>query len=248
VGSRQLSDLDCADPLRQKALRVEAILDETYGRPAWSRRLEPLDELILTVLSQHTSDVNSGRAFAELKARFSTWAQVEEAPTSLVADAIRSAGLAETKAPRIQEILREVRQREGHHSLSRLEEMPTEEARVYLRSLKGVGPKTAACVLIFSLGRPVMPVDTHVHRVSTRLGLIPTGTTADAAHDLLQGLFPQESIYAVHINLIRHGRQVCHARNPECVGCPLLPECPFGQARLAALGLTERSKRPSNAA
>jgi endonuclease III len=232
VGSRDETGVSLSQ-LRGKAQRIEHLLDREYGHPPKKHGLPPLASLILTVLSQHTSDVNSDRAFASLVSRFQTWAEVADATTAEVAEAIRSAGLAEIKAPRIQEILREIQSREGDYSLGRLEEMETKEAREYLLSLKGVGPKTAACVLMFSLGRPVMPVDTHVHRVSLRLGLIPPGTTADKAHDLLQALYRDDEVYAAHINLIRHGRQTCHARNPACGRCPLLDECDYGQASVS---------------
>lgn len=210
------------------------VLEQTYGRPEWKRRADPLDELILTVLSQNTSDANSGRAFALLKSRYPTWEAVAEAPVEAIEEAIRPAGLAPQKAPRIFAMLKEIKAREGGYSLDRLERMPTNEVIEYLTSLHGVGLKTAACVLMFSLGRPVMPVDTHVHRVALRLGLVPKGCSADRAHHILQALLPEDQVYPVHINMIRHGRTVCTARSPKCGACPLAGGCPTA----AEAGLT----------
>jgi endonuclease-3 len=217
---------------RPRAFRVSRILDEYHGRPLWYPRRDPLSELVLTFLSQATSDTNSHRAFASLRERFPTWAEVADAPASKVVDAIRSGGLANQKAPRIQAVLREVFEAEGEYSLDRLHGLPTEAALEYLRRFHGVGPKTRACVLMFSMGRPVLPVDTHVHRVTSRLRLIPPRTPADRAHDLLQALIPPYETYAFHVRFIRHGRRVCHAQRPECHVCPLLEHCPEGRTRL----------------
>ncbi|HEY3283873.1 MAG TPA: endonuclease III [Armatimonadota bacterium] len=219
------------DP-EQQARRVMELLDEAYGRPVWHQRLLALEELVLTILSQHTSDVNSGKAFDTLRERFPTWEQVLEAPAADVIDAVRSCGLANQKGPRIQAALAEIEAREGRLSLDRMAQLPTDEVLAYLTSMHGVGPKTAACVLMFSLGRPYMPVDTHVHRISKRLGLIGPTTSADDAHVVLNELLPAEDLYPFHINLIRHGRQVCHAQRPECPQCPLLQVCPHGQGLL----------------
>ncbi|MGQ9697911.1 MAG: endonuclease III domain-containing protein [Armatimonadota bacterium] len=217
------------DGVKARARWAARMLEETHGRPVWKRRADPLDELILTVLSQKTSDANSRRAFASLKTRFPTWEDAAVASVDELEDAIRPAGLAPQKAPRILGILREIAARERAYSLHRLEQMPTDEAVRYLTSLHGVGLKTAACVLMFSLGRPVLPVDTHVHRVSLRLGLVPRGSSADQAHHILQRLYPEDERYPVHINMIRHGREVCTARSPRCNACPLLSGCPTGQ-------------------
>jgi endonuclease III len=209
--------------------RVRAILGrlrKRYGDLAPPRAADPLDELILTVLSQHTSDGNATRAFADLRAAFPGWAEVVSAPTARVADAIRSGGLADSKAPRIQEILRQVLDREGAYDLSSLRELSDSQARAYLTSLPGVGPKTAAVVLSFALGRDTIPVDTHVHRVSSRLGLVPAKTTAENADRLLHDLVPDGLRTPLHVALIRLGRETCKAGVPRCRQCPLLDLCP----------------------
>jgi endonuclease III len=208
--------------------RVRAILvrlEKRWGAMEPPRRVDPLDELVLTVLSQHTSDLNADRAFEQLRAAFPTWEQVVDVPTASVADAIRSGGLANSKAPRIQAILREVRDREGGLDLGGLREMTDSDARAYLTSLPGVGPKTAAVVLSFALGRDAIPVDTHVHRVSTRLGLIPK-TSAERADRLLHDLVPDGLRTPLHVALIRLGREICKAPTPLCRQCPLLDLCP----------------------
>lgn len=218
--------------LREKALRVSRILDDFYGRPLWYERRDPLSELVLTFLSQATSDTNSHRAFESLRERFPTWAEVADAPIEAVVDAILSGGLANQKAPRIQAVLKEVYESEGIYSLDRLHGLSSEDAASYLRQFHGVGPKTLACVLLFSMGRPVLPVDTHVHRVTSRLDLVPPRTSAARAHALLQALIPPHETYAFHVRFIRHGRRICHAQRPECPACPLLEECPEGRSRL----------------
>ena len=186
----------------------------------------------MTVLSQHTSDLNTGRAFRSLKERFPTWPQVLEAEPAELADAIRSGGLADTKAVRIQRILSEIEAEEGDVDLSRLNELEDSEVEDYLVALPGVGPKTAACVLLFSMGRDAFPVDTHVHRVALRLGLIPAKTPADKAHRLLAEGVPPELRYEFHMQLIRHGREVCKASRPLCTECTLFDLCPAGPALL----------------
>jgi endonuclease-3 len=225
--------------LKTKANKVSRMLEQAFGHPTRRGPADPLDELILTVLSQHTSDANSHRAFAALKAAYPSWADAANAPTQEIANAIRSAGLADQKAPRIQSILQAVFTKEGDYSLNGLAKLPTAQAREFLLSLPGVGPKTAACVLLFSLGRPVMPVDTHVHRVAARLGLIPEGTTAERAHDILQQLFRSEDIFSAHLNMIKLGRTLCRPRNPKCHQCPLLSECPYGRSQANAVPLHE---------
>lgn len=188
----------------------------------------------MTVLSQHTSDVNTARAFAGLKERFPRWNDVVGAPVRAVADAIRSGGLADQKAPRIQSILREIERREGTLSLARLEDLDDHEVEDYLCSLPGVGPKTAACVLVFSMGRAAFPIDTHVHRVAKRLGWIPETASADRAHALLKTTVPPEIRYELHLQLIAHGRTICKARNPSCSQCVLLDVCDAGPRLLEA--------------
>ena len=207
-------------------------LGALYGIPKWRRSGPALDELILTVLSQNTNDRNSSEGFRRLKAAFPNWAAVENAPARKVAAAIRVSGLSNIKSARIQEILRRLREERGNYSLEFLKNADAESARDYLLSIPGVGPKTAACVLLFSFGKPVFPVDTHIHRVTQRLGILGPKVGADEAHRLLQARIPPEIVYPLHLLLIRHGRETCHARNPECTHCVLLSLCPSGKARL----------------
>ena len=213
-------------PTRRRVRAIVERLRETYGRPILRPHRAPVDELILTVLSQNTNDRNRDVAYARLRERFATWADVRDAPVADVEEAIRPGGLAPTKAVRIQEILRAV----GDDDLSWLETAPLGEARDYLVDLPGVGRKTAACVLLFSYGRPDIPVDTHVYRVGTRLGLFRPGASFGEAHDELLRITedPQEA-YELHVLLIRHGRRTCTARNPRCRECPLLRMCPYGR-------------------
>jgi endonuclease-3 len=209
--------------------RVRAItrrLERRFGDLVPPRASDPLEELILTVLSQHTSDVNAERAFTSLRAVFPSWEGVVAAPAAAVADAIRSGGLANTKAPRIQAILRDVHDREGSYDLSRLRDLTDTEARAYLTSLPGIGPKTAAVVLSFSLGRDAIPVDTHVLRVARRLGLVPANASAERADRLLHDLVPEGLRTRLHVGLIRLGREICKAPTPRCAVCPLKDLCP----------------------
>jgi endonuclease III len=194
--------------------------------------MPPLDELVATVLSQATSDRNSERAFASLKGRFTAWADVLAAPVSEVADAIRMGGIADQKAATIQRILAAVAEREGRLDLARLHELDDAAVEAYLTSLPGVGPKTAACVLVFSMGRAAFPVDTHVLRVATRLGWLPERTPAARAHDVLRNLVPPDIRYDLHLALITHGRTVCRAQRPACPTCVLREHCAFGRARV----------------
>jgi endonuclease-3 len=198
--------------------------------------LPVIDELVATVLSQATSDLNSERAFAQLKARFPSWQQVADAPVDQVADAIRSGGIADQKARRIQEILAAIEDREGVIDLGILRKIDDAGVESYLTSLPGVGPKTAACVMAFSLGRPAFPVDTHVHRVAIRLGWISERTTATRAHQLLGAMVPSDIRYDLHIALITHGRAVCKAQRPRCADCVLLDLCPYGSAAIGGPG------------
>lgn len=204
------------------------LLAPIYGRPVPQPSHDPLAELILTVLSQNTADTNSGRAFVQMMRRYPSWQAIAEAPEDELVATIQNGGLAQQKAPRIQAILRAVEERSPSWDLRFLEELPLEDARAWLRALPGVGPKTAACVLLFSLGRPALPVDTHVERVSKRLGLIPQKATAEQAHDLLEQLVPPADYYPFHMLLIKHGRRTCIARRPACARC-LLIACPSRQ-------------------
>jgi endonuclease-3 len=219
---------------RRRVRAIHRRLSRHFGELLPPRRTDPLEELVLTVLSQHTSDVNAARAFDSLRRALPTWDSVVDAPAPAVADTIRSGGLANTKAPRIQAILREIREREGAFDLSCLRRMSDAEATAYLASLPGVGPKTAAVVLAFSLGRDAIPVDTHVHRVTTRLGWIEPRTNAAAAHRTLAELVPSEIRVSLHVGLIRLGREICVARRPRCEICPVFELCPTGPRILGA--------------
>ncbi|RLC80754.1 MAG: endonuclease III [Chloroflexi bacterium] len=194
-------------------------------RSAERSRQSPIGTLVNTILSQNTNDVNRDRAYARLRERFPTWEGVRDAPEESLVDAIRPAGLGPTKAPRIQGALRRITEERGEIELGFLKEMGLKEARAWLLGIPGVGPKTAAIVLLFALGMPAFPVDTHVHRVTRRLGLIPEKTSREKAHALLEELVPEEIYYSFHLNLIEHGRAVCHARRPECARCILQEEC-----------------------
>ena len=196
--------------------------------------LPVLDELVFTVLSQATSDINSGRAFASLKESFASWDEVARAPVAKVANAIRSGGIAEVKSRRIKTILNEIAEREGKIDLSRLEGMSDQEATEYLCSLPGVGPKTAACVLTFSMGRPAFPVDTHVDRIVKRLGWAAPKTSAVKTQEQLTPRIPPELRYDLHIAFIHHGRAICTAQRPRCSECPVFELCGSGPALLAA--------------
>jgi endonuclease III len=216
--------------LRKKQQRVAMALAKAYGYPTWRQHLPPVDELVSTILSQSTSDGNRDRGFDALKARYPTWEAVRDAPTRDVIEVIRPAGLANQKGPRIQAALRTLTERVGAISLDHLAEMPLDEAKGWLTSINGVGPKTAAIILCFALGRPAFPVDTHVHRVTSRLGLIGPRVTPEQAHPILEAIVPLEDYYAFHLQVIQHGREVCHARGPECGNCVLQPECDYFKA------------------
>jgi endonuclease-3 len=205
---------------------VRAIRDrlrQLYGRPISEAHGHPIAELVRTVLSQNTSDTNRDVAYARLRERFPTWEEVRDAPVDEVIDAIRPGGLANTKAPRIQAILRELG---DPPDLDWLAEAPRSEATEFLTARPGVGRKTAACVLLFAFGRPEIPVDTHVYRVGGRLGLLPAADSFERAHDEILRVVDPEDAYELHINLIRHGREVCRPR-PRCDVCGLRPMCPY---------------------
>jgi endonuclease-3 len=212
------------------------LLVETYGHPQWVAGNDPLGGLIGTILSQHTSDKNSGRAYHQLTTSFPTWEEVRDAPTPAVVEAIKSGGLANVKAPRIQDALHTLTEWQHADGTSgsldsylfeELRKRTPQEALHYLRSIPGVGPKTASCVLMFDMHMPTMPVDTHVHRVSRRLGLIGPKVNAEQTHDFFAQVAPPEWTYVLHVHLIRHGRQICHAQKPECDKCTLYSQCAF---------------------
>jgi endonuclease-3 len=215
-----------ADRRRMRAIRDR--LRREYGRPVLRPHRAPIDELILTVLSQNTNDRNRDVAWGRLRERLPAWDAVRDAPVGEIEDAIRPGGLAPTKAVRIKRILEAL----GDDDLCWLEHAPLLEAREYLCRLPGVGRKTAACVLLFSFGRPEVPVDTHVYRVASRLGLIRPGASFDQAHDEMLRLVDPDDAYEVHVLLIRHGRRTCIAREPRCAECPLRRMCPEGRRRL----------------
>ncbi len=237
---------------------VEYVLDgvqSIYGVPAWSRTLDPTSELVLTILTQNSADINAEKAFDALRRDYPgdpaalpteaapvedrpgwggtgweqlpppDWMRVEVAPVEELVDVIRPAGLANQKAPRIQASLARVRQAQGNHSLEFLGDMEPLEARDWLTSIDGVGVKTASVVLMMSFGMPLMPVDRHVDRVSKRIGLIPPKVSAEEAHDRYLALLEPEQCYPMHVGLITHGRQKCHARVPDCDTCPIAPRC-----------------------
>ena len=208
--------------------KVISLLREQHGVPKHLPRRDPLSELIAALLSQNTSDVNSGRAFENLVSTFGTWEEVAEADVDRISEAISAGGLNRVKAPRIKAILERIKSEKGSLDLGFLKKMPLPEARTWLESLPGVGPKTAACVLLFSLGRPALPVDTHVYRVSQRLGLIDSKVSPDNAHRILGKMVPPDDVYEFHINMVRHGRKVCRAQSPLCGGCLLKKGCKYG--------------------
>ncbi|PJF44205.1 MAG: hypothetical protein CUN55_05175 [Phototrophicales bacterium] len=214
---------------KEKYQAIAKILSEKYGYPTWRQHLPPVDELVSTILSQSTTDANRDRGFYALKAKYADWESVRDAPLEEIVEVIRPAGLANQKGPRIQEALRYISEQVGEISLDFLKDMPIEEAKQWLTKINGIGPKTAAIILLFSFNMPAFPVDTHVHRVTKRLGLIDSKTNADKAHTILEAIVPPEDYYAVHLNFIQHGREICKARNPLCQQCPLTVYCQYYQ-------------------
>jgi len=220
-------ELDLFMDSKDRALSVHNKLIDFYGFPDWRNPLPPIDELVSTILSQNTNDTNRDRAFEALITRYPTWEEVRDAETAQVIETIRPAGLANQKGPRIQEILVQITQQRGELDLSFLEDMSTDEVRQWLMQFNGVGPKTAAIVLQFSLGKPAFPVDTHIYRVTGRLGIRPEKMNAEKAHEFLAELLPPETYYPAHLNLIRLGREICQARKPDCPLCPLQEICDY---------------------
>ena len=217
--------------MKKKAIEVHERLLEKFGEPIWRNPLPAIDELVSTFLSQNTNDVNRDRAFDSLRAKFPTWEEVRDASENEVIEAVRIAGLAKTKGPNIQRALRQISEERGELSLEFLKKMPIEEASAWLTKFKGVGPKTASIVLLFSLGMPAFPVDTHVYRITGRVGLRPEKISVEKAHPHLESVFPSETYYAAHLNIIRLGREICKARKANCAECPLLEICDYGQAQ-----------------
>lgn len=229
-----------AEPVNRSALAeqrrqlkfVIQNLEATYGSPRNTNLDDPLDELILTILSQSTTNINSDRAFASLKRRFPNWEMALRARPTSIAAAIKSGGLANVKSVVIKNILMEIKARRGELDLSFLKIAPLDEAREFLTSLKGIGPKTAACVLLFACDLPIFPMDTHIFRITRRLGLVPARYSDEQAHRLMDALIPAGKHYSLHINLIRHGRQICRPQNPKCAECPLIEHCAYGQTQI----------------
>jgi endonuclease-3 len=228
---------------RERIGPILARLADHYGQPVWSgARLDPVAELVLTVLAQNTADINSHRAFVALRAAYPSWDAVLAAPTDELEDVIRPGGLAPTKSRRIQQVLAEVNDATGGTwDLGFLGTWPLDEAREWLVGLPGIGRKTASIVLLFAFGRPALPIDTHVYRVASRLGLLPPRTDLTKAHDLLEEVVPDDQMYAAHVLFIGHGRQVCRAPRPICGLCPLTDLCPYfalvqlGKAKMAPI-------------
>ena len=217
--------------LAKRALKIHKRLLEFYGEPTWRNPLPAIDELVSTILSQNTNDINRDRAYDALRARFPDWESVRDAKTAEVIDAIRPAGLANQKGPRIQQVLKSITEERGSLDLSFLADLSVEEAKAWLTRFHGVGPKTAAIVLCFSLNKPAFPVDTHIYRVTGRIGLHPERMSLEQAHVHLEGLFPPETYYAVHLNIIRLGREICTARRAYCEKCPIRKLCDYGMQK-----------------
>lgn len=207
--------------------KLANLLEEEYGKKVLRHSFDPLSELIATILSQNTSDNNSHRAFRNLKKNFRSWDDLRKSSLQKISRSIKIGGLEKVKAERIKRILNQIYAEKGNVSLSFLRRWETERVKNYLSRFKGVGDKTIACVLLFSLGRPVLPVDTHILRVSKRLGLISSKTDSQKAHQILQNKIAENLVYSFHLNLIEHGRKICKARNPLCGNCILFQKCKF---------------------
>jgi endonuclease-3 len=226
--SQMRSSPKLAEKKRQVGFITEN-LEASYGVPVNDDPDDPLSELVLTILSQSTSDINSRRSFQSLKQRFPDWDSVRRARPATIAAAIKSGGLANSKSIIIKNVLNEILARRGELDLAFLRAAPIDEAWEFLTSLAGIGPKTAACVLLFSCGADVFPMDTHILRITRRAGLIPENCSDRQAHETMEKLIPPRKHYSLHINLIRHGREICKAQNPKCGKCSLIEHCDFGQ-------------------
>lgn len=222
-----LAKVDRLAARQAKYAPVSAALRDVYGCLDWSRHQDGMDELISCILSQNTSDINRDRGFAGLKQRFETWEAVRFADVDELMDAIRPAGLARQKAPRIQNALHKIYEKVGDYSIDFLDELSIAEAKAWLTSLKGIGPKTAAIVLCFAYGRPAFPVDTHIYRTGKRIGFLPEKISADDAHPVMEAIVPPDDYYQFHIHLIQHGRDTCRARKPACEWCFLTADCDY---------------------
>lgn len=222
---------DWRRPPRRRVIAIRDRLREAHGTPINEPHGEPVHELVLTILSQNTSDTNRDVAYAGLRARFRSWERVRDAPVAELEQAIRRGGLAPTKAPRIQRVLHELGE---PIDLDWLRDAPREEAIAYLTDLPGVGRKTAACVMIFAFGRPEIPVDTHVHRLGTRIGLFHPKASFEEAHDEMLAITPPDDAYELHMNLIAHGRSTCRPAKPRCGECVLSRMCPYRRELAAA--------------
>ncbi len=228
--ARKVNPLDKVDNLagrKAKYAPIAAALTEVYGELDWSRNQDGMDELVSCILSQSTTDTNRDRAFARLKERFPDWGAVRFAPLDDLIEAVRPAGLANQKAPRIQNALEIIFEKVGEYSIDFLDDLPIEAAKAWLVSLKGIGPKTAAIVLCFAYGRAAFPVDTHIFRVSKRIGFLPQKLSANDAHPVMEAITPRDRYYQFHIQLIQQGRDTCHARKPACERCPISDHCDF---------------------
>ena len=206
-------------------------LSRQHGPFIWKQRLEPVEELVTTILSQNTTDTNAARAFQSLIGKFGSLEEVALARVEDIEISINVSGLARQKAVYIKEALNRIIEHQGDLSLGFLQDFPLEEAKSWLTSILGVGKKTAAVTLCFAFGMPAMAVDTHVYRVTKRLGLIKDNTTIDRAHDLLEQMVPPEKVYSLHVSLITHGRKTCKALRPLCDSCTLADICPIGKAK-----------------
>jgi endonuclease-3 len=218
---------------QEKIQQIRQRLMAAFGKPEWRDPLPPVDELVSTILSQNTNDINRDVAFEKLRATFPDWESVMNSPTNEVIEAIRTAGLANQKGPRIQGALQEIAAYTGGEiDLSFLQDLPAENARQWLMNVKGVGPKTAAIVLLFSMGIPAFPVDTHIYRLTGRIGLRPTNLNVEKTHTYLEERIPEDAFYDLHLNLIRLGREVCGARKWHCYRCPIEDLCAFKDKNL----------------
>lgn len=212
--------------LKTKALEIHERLLDVYDEPA-NRDRDPVNTMVSAIISQNTNDTLRDRAWRRLRERFPTWEDVRDAPVQDIVEAIKVAGLSKQKSARIKGALQRITEEQGEISLDFLQKMTVDEAKEWLTAIKGIGPKTAAIILLFALDMPAFPVDTHVHRVSRRLGLIGEKTSREKAHDELEDILPQEIYYPFHVNLIRHGREVCVARGPKCEICAVNNLCDY---------------------